>query len=116
MTEIACGNKEFDPPFPFPPRASRGGVGSPHAGSTLRAKKRRLARIDAAGSPHKRGCRPLVDPLRAQWCRAWSGRNNRPVSQKEVGSENWADVRESFTQKTRHYAKKTRKIRHGVLT
>jgi hypothetical protein len=57
MTEIACGNKEFDPPFPFPPRASRGGVGSPHAGSTLRAKKRRLARIDAAGSPHKESAR-----------------------------------------------------------
>jgi len=32
-TEIACGRKEFDPPFPFPPRASRGGVGSPHAGA-----------------------------------------------------------------------------------
>jgi hypothetical protein len=39
MTEIACGSDEFDPLFPFPPRASRGGVGSPHAGSTLRANK-----------------------------------------------------------------------------
>jgi hypothetical protein len=62
MTEIACGNKEFDPPFPFPPRASRGGVGSPHAGSTLRAKKKRLARIDAAGSPLKRAAAPLWIP------------------------------------------------------
>jgi hypothetical protein len=39
MTEIACGSEEFYPPFLFPPRASRGGVGSPHAGSTLRANK-----------------------------------------------------------------------------
>jgi hypothetical protein len=22
---LACGSEEFDPPFPFPPRASRGG-------------------------------------------------------------------------------------------
>jgi hypothetical protein len=29
MTEIACGSEEFCPPFLFPPRASRGGVGSP---------------------------------------------------------------------------------------
>lgn len=57
MTEIACGSEEFYPPFPFPPRASRGGVGSPHAGSTLRVKKKRLARIDAAGSPHKLSAR-----------------------------------------------------------
>ena len=85
MTEIACGSEEFDPPFPFPPRASRGGVGSPHAGSTLRAKKRRLARIDAAGSPHKRGCRPLVHPLRARWRRAWTNPKQPQVLQKDLG-------------------------------
>jgi hypothetical protein len=97
MTEIACGSKEFHPPFPFPPRASRGGVGSPHAGSTLRANKKRLARIDAAGSPHKRGCRPLVDPLRARWRIAWTApktacftKGSRPKT---------ADVGESLTQK-----------------
>lgn len=89
MTEIAlaCGSEEFHPPFPFPPRASRGGVGSPHAGSTLRANKKRLARIDAAGSPHKRGCRPLVDPLRARWRRAWTGPNNR-MFHKRKSAEN----------------------------
>jgi hypothetical protein len=60
--EIACGSKEFDPPFPFPPGASRGGECSPHAGGTLRASKKALARIDAAGSPHKRGKPPLCIP------------------------------------------------------
>ena len=38
---MACGNKEFDPPFLFPPGESRGGRVSPHAGSTLRASKKR---------------------------------------------------------------------------
>jgi len=32
---LACGSKEFDPPFPFPPGESRGGDGSPHAGTRL---------------------------------------------------------------------------------
>jgi hypothetical protein len=59
-------------PFPVSPKGKPGRVGSPHAGSTLRANKKRLARIDAAGSPHKRGCRPLVYPLRARWRRPCS--------------------------------------------
>ena len=87
MKEIACGSEEFYPPFLFPQRASRGGVGSPHAGSTLRANKKRLARIDAAGSPHKRGCRPLVDPLRARWRRTWTGPNQPHVWQKEAENQ-----------------------------
>ena len=65
VLEIACGSEEFDPPFPFPPGASRGGVGSPHAGEHAARQQKELARIDAAGSPHKRGCRPLVHPPRA---------------------------------------------------
>ena len=65
VLEIACGSEEFDPPFPFPPGASRGGVGSPHAGEHAARQQKELARIDAAGSPHKRGCRPLVHPLRS---------------------------------------------------
>src|ERR1035438_7182794 len=65
VPEIACGSKEFDPPFPFPPGASRGGAGSPHAGEHAARQQKALARIDAAGSPHKRGCRPLVNPPRA---------------------------------------------------
>jgi hypothetical protein len=98
MTEIACGSEEFYPPFLFPPRASRGGVGSPHAGSTLRANKKRLARIDAAGSPHKRGCRPLVYPLRARWRRTWTGPNKPNVSQKEVGRKIGRRWRIAYTE------------------
>ena len=51
------GAKEFNPPFPFPPGASRGGARSPHAGSTLRASKRRwLASLLPA--PPTRGLPP----------------------------------------------------------
>ena len=118
MTEIACGSEEFYPPFLFPPRASRGGVGSPHAGSTLRANKKRLARIDAAGSPHKRGCRPLVDPPRARWLRTWTGPNKPNVSQKEVGRKIGRRWRIAYTENStlRLLQKKTKKSRHGVLT
>jgi hypothetical protein len=98
MTEIACGSEEFHPPFLFPPRASRGGVGSPHAGSTLRANKRRLARIDAAGSPHKRGCCPLVDPLRVRWRRTWTGPNKPNVSLTEVGRKIGRRWRIAYTE------------------
>ena len=49
-------------PFPVSPKGKPGRVGSPHAGSTLRANKKRLARIDAAGSPHKRAAAPLCIP------------------------------------------------------
>ena len=82
-TEIACGSEELDPPFPFPPRASRGGVGSPHAGSTLRAKKRRLARIDAAGSPHKMAAAPLWIPCERGRAEIARVRNNRTFRRKE---------------------------------
>ena len=57
MTEIACGSKEFNPPFPFPPGASRGGVGSPHAGSTLRASKKRC-HASLLPAPPTRGLPP----------------------------------------------------------
>jgi hypothetical protein len=33
--------KEFNPPFPFPPRGKPGRAGSPHAGSTLPASQNR---------------------------------------------------------------------------
>jgi hypothetical protein len=33
--QLACGSKEFYPPFPFPQGESRGGDGSPHAGTRL---------------------------------------------------------------------------------
>ena len=41
LTQMACGSKESNPLFPFPPGESRGGAGSPHAGSTLPASKKR---------------------------------------------------------------------------
>jgi hypothetical protein len=47
---MACGSKESDPPFPFPPGASRGGDGSPHAAHVAR-QPNPLARIDAAAPP-----------------------------------------------------------------
>jgi hypothetical protein len=113
MTEIACGSEEFHPPFLFPPRASRGGVGSPHAGSTLRANKKRLARIDAAGSPHKRGCRPLVDPLRARWRRTWTGPNKPHVRQKEAENQPTLENRLHRKLDTTLVAKKQRKAATG---
>jgi hypothetical protein len=47
---MACGSKEFDPPFPFPPRESRGGDGSPHAAHDA-CQPKPLSRIDAAAPP-----------------------------------------------------------------
>ena len=48
--EMACGSKELDPPFPFPPGESRGGESSPHAAHAARQQEP-LARIDAAAPP-----------------------------------------------------------------
>jgi len=48
--EMACGSKEFDPPFPFPLGESRGGESSPHAAHAAHQQKP-LARIDAAAPP-----------------------------------------------------------------
>jgi hypothetical protein len=52
-TEMACGSKEFDPPFPFPPGASRGGVGSPHAAP--RSAPAKNAGTARAAAPPARG-------------------------------------------------------------
>jgi hypothetical protein len=53
--QLACGNKEFDPPFPFPPRESRGGDGSPHGANyappPARGISKRSAEIPLARSP-----------------------------------------------------------------
>ena len=84
VPEIACGSKEFNPPFPFPPRASRGGVGSPHAGEHAARQQKQLARIDAAGSPHKRAAAPLCIPCeRAR--DGLSDLHNRRFQTVEVG-------------------------------
>src|SRR5580704_4453781 len=65
--ESACGSKEFNPPFPFPPGASRGGAGSPHAEARCApaqtAVTHRCTRL-----PPQEGWRPLVHPLRARSC------------------------------------------------
>src|SRR6266436_4475757 len=50
-------------PFSVSPSGGKPGrEGSSHAGSTLLASKRRWQAPMLAGSPHKRGCRPLVYP------------------------------------------------------
>jgi transposase len=48
--QAACGSKESDPPFPFPPRGKPGRAGSPHAAKSA--------------APPQEGCRPLVNPPR----------------------------------------------------
>ena len=58
--QIACGSKEVDRPFPVSPSGeSPGRAGSPHAGSTLPASKKRWHASLPTGSPHKRVSRPL---------------------------------------------------------
>ncbi len=114
--EIACGSEEFNPPFPFPSRASRGGVGSPDAGGTLRGNKSGwLATMLPA--PPQEGCRPLVDPLRARWSSAWTGPNNRMFHRRK-SPENRADA--GITYKSNWTLsggrKKQRKAATAVLT
>ena len=59
---MACGSKEFDPPFPFPPRGKLGREGIPPRRKHAARQQKALARIDAAGSPHKRAAAPLCIP------------------------------------------------------
>jgi len=73
VKESACGSKELDRPFPVSPSGGKPGrAGSPHAGSTLRASKKLLARIDAAAPPTRGACRPLVYPPHVCQTRAHS--------------------------------------------
>jgi len=55
---MACGSKEFDPPFPFPPRGKPGGSVSPHA-------SKHAAML--AAPPHKRATAPLCIPARIRY-------------------------------------------------
>ena len=54
-TKSACGSEASDPPFPFPPRESRGGDGSPHGANyappPARGISMRFAEIPLARSP-----------------------------------------------------------------
>jgi hypothetical protein len=111
MTEIACGSKEILSPFPVSPKGKPGGVGSPHAGSTMRANKKRLARIAAAGSPHKGAAAPLWIP-----CERGAHSLNRMFHRRKS-----AENRPTLGEKTEHYLgtwlqRKIKKSRHGVLT
>ncbi len=65
----ACGSVEdFDLPLSrFPLRGQAGAGGFPPRRKHATRQQKALARIAAAGSPHKRGCRPLVYPPRAHW-------------------------------------------------
>ncbi len=54
--------KELDRPFPVSPPGQAGAGGFPPRREHAAGQPKALARIDASGSPHKRGCRPLVYP------------------------------------------------------
>jgi hypothetical protein len=54
--------KEFNPPFPFPPRGKPGRGGFPPRRKHAARQPKPLARSDAAGSPHKRAAAPLCIP------------------------------------------------------
>src|SRR6202040_4017885 len=60
--KLACGSKESNPPFPFPPRGKPGRGGFPPRRKHAARQQKALSRIDAAGSPHKRAAAPLCIP------------------------------------------------------
>jgi hypothetical protein len=62
VAEMACGSKESNPPFPFPPRGKPGRGAFPPRRKHVACQQKALARIDAAGSPHKRAAAPLCIP------------------------------------------------------
>jgi hypothetical protein len=69
--EMACGSKEFDLPLSrFPLRGQAGAGGFPPRRKHAARQQKTLARIDAAGSPHKRAAAPLCIP-RCAACRIW---------------------------------------------
>jgi len=95
---LACGSKEFDPPFPFPPGESRGGDGSPHAGTRLapancavtirapappaRGISKRSAEIPLARSP----CGAREDPFISRSTCRNAGRHGKTSSGPGYGS------------------------------
>jgi len=61
--EVPAAARKFELPLSrFPLRGQAGAGGFPPRRKHAARQQTALARIDAAGSPHKRGCRPLVDP------------------------------------------------------
>jgi hypothetical protein len=60
---MACGSKELDLPFPVSPSGGKpGGAGSPHAGSTLRASKKRWHASMLPAPPTRGLPPPCVSP------------------------------------------------------
>jgi hypothetical protein len=62
VAEIACGARNLIPLSRFPPGASRGGAGSPHAGGTLRASKKRWLASLLPAPPTRGPPPPCVSP------------------------------------------------------
>ncbi len=113
MTEIACGSKEFAP-FPVSPKGKPGWV-PPTPGGTLRAKKERLARIDAAGSPPRGLPPPWGSPCKCAGAEVGPVRNNRMFTEaKRPKIVPTLEDRLHQNSKLRLLQKK--KSRHGVLT
>jgi len=75
----ACGSKELNPPFPFPPRGKPGGDGSPHAAS--RSVPANIAGTAHAAAPPARGLRPLRYPPPVR-CPRWQAASHRQENRK----------------------------------
>ncbi len=74
MKRIACDARNLISPFPVSPfRGQAGAGGFPPRRKHAASQPKALARIDAAGSPHKRGCRPFVYPPPAHAARYGDG-------------------------------------------
>ena len=73
MKRIACGARNLISPFPFPLPGQAGAGGFPPRRKHAARQPKALARCDAAGSPHKRGGRPLVSPPLAHAARYGNG-------------------------------------------
>jgi len=61
-SKLACGSKEFDPPFPVSPKGKPGWGWFPPRRKHAARQPNTLASIDVAGSPHKRAAAPLCIP------------------------------------------------------
>ncbi len=68
MKRMACGARNWISPFPFPLRGKAGAGGFPPRRKHAARQPKALARIDAAGSPHKRAAAPLCIPRAARKC------------------------------------------------
>ena len=74
MKRIACGARNLIAPFPVSPSGGKAGAGGfPPRRKHAARQQKALARCDAAGSPHKRGCCPLVYPPLAHAARYGDG-------------------------------------------